>query len=286
MHALAEAGYRRLVLSVDFNYEQWQNRYNWEDRGDEWSVQWGGTDAEWSYGIFPRVAAFLPAASLLEIAPGFGRWSQYLLPRCTSYLGVDLAERCAVACQERFKGYEHARFAVNDGSSLPMVGDDSVDFVFSFDSLVHCEADVIGAYLKEIGRVLRADGVAFIHHSNAGVYRMRGVVRDCLYRIEKAVPRTGPVRNVLLALPVKAKTATLYRSHSMTAARFYELSCGAGLSCIGQEVINWTSPSLTDCISIVTRPGSKWDRPNVQVTNRHFQASASSAAAAAQIFRP
>ena len=49
-----------------------------------------------------------------------------------------------------------------------MVEDGSIDFVFSFDSLVHVEADVLDAYLDQLARKLTPDGVGFIHHSNMG----------------------------------------------------------------------------------------------------------------------
>src|SRR5579859_8081721 len=44
---------------------------------------------------------------------------------------------------------------MNDGTSLAMIEDGTVDLVFSFDSLVHVEADVMDAYLDEIARVPR-----------------------------------------------------------------------------------------------------------------------------------
>jgi hypothetical protein len=52
-----------------------------------------------------------------------------------------------------------------------MVPDDSIDFVFSFDSLVHAEADVMQAYLNQLVRKLKLNGVGFIHHSNIGEYQ-------------------------------------------------------------------------------------------------------------------
>ncbi len=51
-----------------------------------------------------------------------------------------------------------------------MVADGSIDFVFSFDSLVHAEEDVIRSYLDQLGQKLRPDGVGFLHHSNLGEY--------------------------------------------------------------------------------------------------------------------
>ena len=56
-------------------------------------------------------------------------------------------------------------------SSLPMVEDQSIDFAFSFDSLVHVESDVLMGYLAELARTLKPEGVAFLHHSNYGSYR-------------------------------------------------------------------------------------------------------------------
>src|SRR5258708_2194290 len=43
----------------------------------------------------------------------------------------------------RLSVYEHVSFHQNDGLTLDVVSDNSVDLVFSFDSLVHCEIDVL-----------------------------------------------------------------------------------------------------------------------------------------------
>lgn len=52
------------------------------------------------------------------------------------------------------------------GTSLPMVADASIDLVFSWDSLVHVEGDVMDAYIEECARVLSEGGFGWIHHSN------------------------------------------------------------------------------------------------------------------------
>ena len=272
--------------TLEWNRNVWDRDYDWADAGDEWSATWGGSEAEWRSCLLPRIARFLPTNSILEIAPGFGRWSEQLIPRSSTYLGVDLAERCVMACRERFSGHDSARFEVNDGRSLPMVPDGSVDLVFSFDSLVHVEDDVIGAYLKEFSRVLGKDGVAFVHHSNVAAYRTIGGLLDGLSQIGNACAK-AVVRNTRAKTALnRARQANWHqaRGRSMTADRFVELSRDAGLVCIGQEIINWSSPLLIDCISIVTQPGSTWERPNVRTTNRHFLAAARSSATSAQVF--
>jgi len=52
-----------------------------------------------------------------------------------------------------------------------MIQDKSIDFVFSFDSLVHAEAKVIEAYLNQLAMKLSQNGIGFIHHSNLGKYQ-------------------------------------------------------------------------------------------------------------------
>src|SRR3954471_6422457 len=155
---------------VDENRENWTAGWEWSAAGDEWSAWWGGTEALWHGALLPRIHAWVPAGTILEIAPGFGRWTGYLADGAERVIAVDLTERCVAACRERFAGDARVEVHQNDGRSLPMVADASVDFAFSFDSLGHPESDVIGAHMRELARVLRPDGVAFVHHSNIGAY--------------------------------------------------------------------------------------------------------------------
>src|SRR4030095_8370524 len=46
-------------------------------RGEEWSSAWGGSEAQWLGAIFLRIRAFIPTDTILEIAPGFGRWTNF-----------------------------------------------------------------------------------------------------------------------------------------------------------------------------------------------------------------
>ena len=143
----------------------------WKEQGDEWSDPWGSSYMQWIGVIQPRIHAFVPTKTILEIAPGFGRWTQYLRNLCNSLIAVDIAENCIEYCRKRFAGQADIHFFVNDGKTLNMATDNSVDFIFSFDSLVHVEMDVLDSYIKEFSRILNQNGVAFIHHSNLGSYQ-------------------------------------------------------------------------------------------------------------------
>jgi SAM-dependent methyltransferase len=233
--------------SLEDNRNYWTN-YTWSKAGDEWSVGYGGTEFMWAWTIMPRVANFLPAASILEIAPGYGRVTQYLAPACRKLIVLDLAERCIEACRQRFAGYDHIDYHVNDGRSLEMIDDDSVDFVFSWDSLIHVEEDVMKAYLMQLGRKLRSGGAGLFHHSNLDAYRDKD---------------TGQ-------LTVDNEH---WRAPSMSAAKFARFCRAAGLRCLVQELVPWGGPNFTDCISLfrrVSTPLALLRRPKVIKNDRFF----------------
>src|SRR5262245_34586668 len=142
--------------------------YHWYQDGDEWSRGWGTTAQLWYGSILPRIHPYLPCDHLVEIAPGHGRCTQYLHEHCRHLSVVDLVPECIAVCKKRFAQVARISYHVNDGLTLPMLKDGSVDFVFSWDSLVHAEADVLASYAAELARVLRPGGHGFLHHSNLG----------------------------------------------------------------------------------------------------------------------
>jgi SAM-dependent methyltransferase len=232
--------------TLEQNREVWEKRHPWPKGGDEWSSSWGTSDLEWSISIQSRLIGLLPADHIVEIAPGFGRWTQYLLPACKSYIGVDLAQKCVEACQKRFADVPHARFYQGDGTTLAMVENSSVDFLISFDSLVHADWAVIDSYIREFARVLKPGAKAFIHHSNLGEF-----VGPGLPKVEK--PR--------------------WRGDDVSAERFRKAVGAVGLACLSQEIVAWFVPELIDCISVIEkpRPGAP-GRETIIIRNANFPA--------------
>ena len=57
---------------------------------------------------------------------------------------------------------------------------------------------------------------------------------------------------------------------------FLEFAREAGLRCIGQEIVNWKTGSgrLIDCLSLFTREGAVWERPNRVIRNGGFMGEA------------
>jgi ubiquinone/menaquinone biosynthesis C-methylase UbiE len=157
--------------SVEWNNQAWDQTHGWASDGDEWSglaAHCGQPYEAWKQALIdtfmlPNIG---PETDVLEIAPGHGRWTQTLIPNARSVTLVDLSASCIEVCQERFADATNVTYHVNDGRSLAMVPDRSIDFVWSFDSFVHIEIDVIDAYLAEWARVLRPGGRFVVHHAD------------------------------------------------------------------------------------------------------------------------
>jgi SAM-dependent methyltransferase len=262
------------MFTVEWNRTIWDSLYAWSAGGNEWSGAWGGVEMQWHRTLLPRLHAFLPARTILEIAPGYGRWTEKLKDFCQEMHLVDLASRCIETCRRRFRDCTHLHYHVNDGQSLDMIPAGVVDFAFSFDSLVHVERRVIRAYLHGMADILAADGVAFLHHSNLGEYARRLRLLDRLPGVTR-LERWGLVeRN------------PHFRAPDVSAGTFAEDAAAAGLHCVAQELVNWGSRRLCDCFSVVTRPGSRWARPNRVIRNRHFWDEIHEAARLASCYGP
>jgi len=246
---------------VDANRTNWTSDWEWPEEGDEWSAWWGGTDAMWHAAVLPRICTWVPAGTILEIAPGFGRWTAYLAQLAGRVIAVDLTARCVEHCRARFAGTGNVEVHQNDGRSLPMVDEGSVDFAFSFDSLVHAESDVLDAYMRELARVLKPDGVGFVHHSNLGAYpRATWIARRVRGRLHGPLVRRGVIPNM-----------PAWRAETVTAELVAEQAEAAGLACVGQEKLSWEfGRRLIDAFTVVTPRGSRWERPRQVVSNPMF----------------
>lgn len=257
----------------------------------------GSTELEWSTSIFPRIRKFLPAPTILEIAPGFGRWTQFLEGFCDRLIAIDVSPACIERCKQRFALDAHVHCYLNDGRSLPIVEDRSVDFAFSFDSLVHVEADVIAAYLRELGKKLKPGGFAFIHHSNLRAYR------NSIW-LPKAIGRPQPIasnganrspmsRGLWLRRRLQSKLTDWglvntfdNRAESMCAQVFRDACIPAGLECRSQELVNWNhGPSLIDCFSVVTPSSGQPSKSPRLSRNPGFMEEAERARRTAELYR-
>ncbi|MCA9394765.1 MAG: class I SAM-dependent methyltransferase [Candidatus Omnitrophica bacterium] len=247
------------VPTIDENKKNWED-YHWDTHGDIWSEGWGTVDMQWYGTLLPRLHQFVPAGTILEIAPGYGRWTHYLQNLGDSIIIVDLVQKCIEYCQERFRESKNISYHVNDGKSLAMIPNGSVDLIFSFDSLVHVEEDVIQNYIGEFARVLKPGGYGFIHHSNLGEYA------DYFKFVDKLAFAHDALYRLRLIDHYKH-----WRASSMTADKFDRFASEAGLQVLTQEKINWGRSLLIDCISTFTTKNAPHARTRRVIANPHFR---------------
>lgn len=231
--------------------------YEWVQAGEEWSEPWGGSAPQWFGSILPRIHASFPANTSLEIAAGFGRWSYYLKEHCSHLHLVDPAADCIEACQRRFASERHLSYHVNDGRSLEMIPSRSIDFVFSFDSLVHVRREMVESYVAQLADKLTDDGTGFIHHSNLGQYA------SSIARRTQILVRKGKVLG-----------SDHQRDPEMTAESFRTCCETHGLKCLCQELVNWRGRRLIDCFSTIARQDSKWKAADRPFLNPNFMREA------------
>ena len=216
--------------SLEENKKKWAE-HHWSMAGDEWSTLGGGSDRWWHGILLPRVLPLLNALPekphVLEIAPGHGRWTQYLLHHAHTLTVVDIDQGCLDACRERFG--DRVKLVLGDGRTLGDING-PIDLCFSYDSLVHAEMDVMGPYIAEIARVLRPGGFAFIHHSNLADLQL-----------PEGAPRHWRARTV---------NAELVRTRA--------IECGLAVPM--QELCTKAGPkdkAMIDCISVLRKPGGE-----------------------------
>lgn len=157
--------------SISENLKMWDQVHEWEEDGDEWKGQskvCGVPYETWKQSLIDHliVPYVKPGMSVIELAPGHGRWTGALAERAGRLVLVDLSPSCLDYCARRFAEHNHIEYRQGDGSSLPDDLTGQIDVVWSFDSVVHIAPDDIASYLRHIHRVLKPGGVSVIHHAN------------------------------------------------------------------------------------------------------------------------
>ena len=261
--------------SVQENLAVSDATYDWTQEENRWSSPWGSAAAEWFGTLLPRIHEFIPVETILEIAPGYGRWTNYLKDYCQNLIAVDLAQQSIDACRQRFSTLSHLTYHVNDGRSLEMIPEESVDFVFSFDGLVEAEADVLEDYLRQLAGKLKPNGLGFIHHSNLGMYSE-------LVALTGAMPPES--RKFLIEKEELINLEGVSHAGNMSAKLFEEYCDSAGMQCISQELIKWFNRHLIGCLSVFTRKDSIWARKNLVVENEDFMEEVRSIQAVSQLY--
>ena len=100
-------------------------------------------DNQWENLIWPMLKdKGIDFHCVVDLAAGHGRNSaNYATMPTESSLSTSPGN--IDACQERFKGDDRFAYIKNDGISLATIADESITFIYTFDSMVHFDSDVV-----------------------------------------------------------------------------------------------------------------------------------------------
>ena len=154
--------------SVKNNLRKW-SEWDWTQAGEEWS-----NNPQWKRSLVEHVLKpNMPHdGHILEIGPGAGRWTEYLIDKASTVSLVDLTPKCIDLCKKRFRNYTNIHYYVNDGTNLSFLPDGSIDFIWSWDVFVHIQSSDIRKYVREFARILKPGATALIHHSKNGTTKV------------------------------------------------------------------------------------------------------------------
>ena len=85
------------INSPTANKFVWEN-WDWSGKGDEWTIS-----PEWKDSVVRNFIApyFNQCGTVVEIGPGAGRWTEFLITAAGSLIGIDISEACVDECRKR-----------------------------------------------------------------------------------------------------------------------------------------------------------------------------------------
>jgi len=105
-----------------------------------------------------------PNTTLVEIGPGGGRWTRYMLNAKQIY-AVDYHQDILNELKSNFSK-TNITYVKNNGDDFPNIKAGSVDFLFSFGTFVHLDIDIIDRYLRNMKPLLHRDSNVVIQYSD------------------------------------------------------------------------------------------------------------------------
>jgi ubiquinone/menaquinone biosynthesis C-methylase UbiE len=212
----------RAIQNIEANLQTWSDEGNWSEGGENWSQDWGGSENLWNDFIHPRIEGLI-SGDVVEIAVGYGRIVPFLLGEMgkgDKFYGFDINKNCIDECKDRFSFEHRASFYLSSGVSLREIRG-PVGFVFSWDSLVHCDQEIVKSYILDIRRVLKPGAYAFLHHS-------RFADSDATFNPH-------------------------WRDESCSSKEIADFAQAVGFKEVHQEFYAWGQDALTDCFTLLRR---------------------------------
>ena len=136
-------------------------------KDDVYGLEWGDPEISPPLGyvrdhfLMPYISS---EATILEIGPGGGRWTRYML-KANHLYAIDYHQELLDELKSNFSN-SNISYIKNNGDDFPSVPDESIDFLFSFGVFVHLDIDIIDQYVKNMKRLLKPGSNIVIQYSD------------------------------------------------------------------------------------------------------------------------
>jgi ubiquinone/menaquinone biosynthesis C-methylase UbiE len=107
-----------------------------------------------------------PTDTVLDLGCGIGRVTRYVAPLCREIWAVDASATMLEYAKKRLADLPNVRLVQGAGTSLPDVPSESVDLAYSMLTLQHVEREHAFLLLRELRRILKPGGRAFLTFPN------------------------------------------------------------------------------------------------------------------------
>ena len=105
-----------------------------------------------------------PDHDAVEIGPGGGRWTRYMLEFRRLYV-VDYHQELLDELRTNF-AQENITTIKNNGNDFPSIAPKSIDFLFSFGVFVHLDVNIIEKYAAAMKSIMKDDGDIVIQYAD------------------------------------------------------------------------------------------------------------------------
>ena len=155
-------GYYRNSHGFEKQREIWENVLC-QSSGFKQNLRWGNLgdpheQEEMYIQIVERIQRYFDSEStVLELGSWDGAWTKYLL-NAKKVICVDMYDLSRKKIMKRYDNPLNVVFYRTKGYELSGIPSDSVDFIFSVDTLMRLEKKNYEMYFKEFSRVLKGGG--------------------------------------------------------------------------------------------------------------------------------
>lgn len=116
---------------------------------------------------------FTEGKTVLDAACGEGYGCYLLARKAQKVIGIDLDQDTVLRAKRKYADADNLLFVQGGIDRLDMIGDHSIDVVTSFETIEHVSEEVQRAFLSEIRRVLKPDGILLMSSPNKKEYTDR-----------------------------------------------------------------------------------------------------------------